>query len=103
MKEYAIYIRNGQGCPYILDKFKTLESVKSTLYNMVQLEEERERPYFVDNDFFNNKYNISIKLKYFQIREREVSDWEVFTSKNTIQGNTKKIIFLNSYKNLLTK
>ena len=37
------------------------------------LEQERQRPYFVDNEFYNNIYNISTKLKYFCIVEREIT------------------------------
>ena len=41
---------------------------------MIFLEEERQRQYFVDNKFSKNKYNITTKLKYFCIKEREVSN-----------------------------
>ena len=87
----------------MLDKFKTIESAKVKLLEMVQLEEERERPYFVDNTFWKNKYNIAIKLKYFQIREREISEWKIFSNEDIIQDVNKKITYINSYKNLLTK
>ena len=99
MKEYGIYIRNGQGSPYMLDKFKSIESVKAKLLEMIQLEEERGRPYFVDNDFWNNKYNIAIKLKYFRIIERDVTGWSSFTSDNFSKEKSHKIIYLNSFKN----
>ena len=58
MKEYCIYIRNGGGMPYILNTFKDLNTAKIKLYEMISLEIERNRPYFVDNDFYDNKYNI---------------------------------------------
>lgn len=64
-KEYGIYIRQGQGKPYMLQTFNDINLAKIKLFEMIALEEERERPYFVDNDFYNNKYNISIKLIYF--------------------------------------
>ena len=74
-KEYSIYIRNGQGTPYILDIYNNLDSAKLKLYDMIQLEETRERPYYVDNDFFDNKYNIAVRLKYFYTD----SDYDVFS------------------------
>ena len=49
MKEYCIYCQISSGKPFIL-------VAKIALYNMVSLEEERGRTYYVDNDFFKNKY-----------------------------------------------
>lgn len=87
----------------MLDKFKTIESAKAKLFEMVQLEEERDRPYFVDNDFWSNKYSIAIKLKYFQIREREISEWGIFSSKNSNQFENNNILYINFHNKLLTK
>ena len=39
---------------------------------MISFEEERQKPYFLDNDFYDNKYNISTKLRYFCIKEGRV-------------------------------
>ncbi len=62
---------------------------------MISFEEERQRPYFVDNDFFNNKYNISTKLRYFCIRVRDVTDWEKYSEEKEIcQSN---IIYFNGF------
>lgn len=47
---------------------------------MVDLERERRRPYFVDLDFFNNDYSQYISGKYFQIVERDVTDWNKIKS-----------------------
>ena len=53
MKEYCLYIRQYNGRPYTIDVCNSIEKVKTTLYNIIQTEEERQRPYFVDNDFFD--------------------------------------------------
>lgn len=103
MKEYSIYIRKGSGTPYMIHFFNNIESAKIKLYDMIQLEEDRQRPYFVDNDFFNNKYNTSTKLKYYCIKEREVSEWQNYSEEKSNQENNNKIIFLNNYKKVLTK
>lgn len=103
IKEYGIYIRNNQGSPYMLDKFKTIESVKLKLLEMIQLEEERDRPYFVDNDFWKNKYTIAVKLKYFQVREREISEWEIFSGENSNKYENNNIIYINFHKKHLTR
>ncbi len=94
MKEYGIYIRKGSGTPYMIHFFDNIESAKIKLYEMIKLEEERQRPYFVDNDFFDNKYNISTKLKYFCIKQREVSEWNNY-SKEKSEKNNNKILYLN--------
>jgi len=67
------------------------------------LEEERKRPYFVDNDFFHNKYVMVGKLKYFCIKERDVSEWNTYSERESKKVNSNKIIFLNDFKNVLTK
>lgn len=102
MKEYSIYIRQGEGTPYIIGTYKDIFSVKTALYDMVSLEEERQRPYFVDNDFFNNQYNIQTKLKYFKIIVRDVTDWEKYSS-DFEEKNNSKIILLKDFKKTLTK
>ena len=96
-KEYGIYIRQGQGKPYMLKIFNDIDIAKIMLYEMISLEEERERPYFVDNDFYNNKYNISIKLRYLCIKEREVTEWEKYSEENKAIKNN--VIYFNNFEN----
>lgn len=52
VKEYCIYCRYNGGTPFIQGIYKNLEAAQRQIYDMVALEEERERIYFVDNDFF---------------------------------------------------
>lgn len=103
MKEYGIYIRQYSGTPYMIHIYDNITSAKLKLYEMIQLDEERQKPYFVDNDFYNNKYNISIKLKYYCIKEREVLEWKNYSEEKNNRENDNKIIFFNNYKNVLTK
>ena len=100
MKEYCIYIRHGHGIPYILDTFNNIDSAKAKLYDMVSLEELRQRPYFVDNDFFENSYNIQTKLKYFKILVRDITDWGEYSEKNKQEYNSNIIYFKNFQKSL---
>lgn len=103
MKEYGIYIRQGSGTPYMIHFFNNIDSAKLKLYEMIQLEEDRQRPYFVDNDFFDNKYNTSIKLKYFCIKERDVTDWQSYSKDKNNEEDSNNIIFLDFNKKVLTK
>lgn len=77
-KEFCIYIKNGMGTPYIQAPYRTFEEALIALNNMVSFEEERNRFYYVDNDFFNNKYPPNTMGKYFCIKERCVEEWEKY-------------------------
>lgn len=76
MIEYAILIRNGNAEPYYLEKYNTFDSAKSALETIVEFEEKRLRPYFVDNDFFVNKYPPLLNAKYLCIVSREVTSYK---------------------------
>lgn len=82
-KEYTILCIYGRGQPFYLRDYKTLESAKSALYEIILTEEKRKRVYYVDNDFFENKYQIGLQAqKYFCIQEREVTEWKKSYSQN---------------------
>jgi len=59
--------------------YNNIDSAKTMLYQMIQLEEERRRPYFVDNDFYKNKYGLVSNVKYMRIKVREVSEWDTYS------------------------
>lgn len=99
MKEYSIYIRNRNGSPYCLKQYSNIEEAKKVLYEMIQLEEERHRPYYVDNDFFVNKYNHINNLKYFCIKVRDVTEWSEYSEEKVIEESYKKIIYMANFKN----
>ena len=79
MKEYSLFIQNGNAIPYILKTSNSINDIKLALYNIVSLEEERRRPYFVDNDFFQNKHSLVSNSKYLCIRVRDVSEWNKYS------------------------
>lgn len=76
MKIYTIFAGNI----HALHNYKTIEAAKLKLYELIQSENKNEQPYFVDNDFFENleinKY--SSKLKYYCIKESEISEWKKY-------------------------
>ena len=63
----------------MIDFHKNIESAKFAVSDIVSLEEERGRHYFVDNDYFENKYNFAGNLKYICIKERVVSEWSNYS------------------------
>lgn len=61
---------------------------------------ERKKMYFVDNDFYNNKYPDFCSTDYYCIKEREVSEWQQYkefklSNKNKIINFKKSIDILN--------
>lgn len=79
--------------------YNNILSAKQKLYEMIQLEEERGRPYFVDNDFFDNKYPCNLNLKYYCIKEREVSEFLKYSEEEHITKEKNKIVYFQNYKN----
>lgn len=102
MKQYGIYIQCNGGTPYMIHFYNDIESAKLKLYDIISVEEERGRPYFVDNDFFDNKYKyVTNKLKYFQIRERNVSEWNIYSEEQQQIMSLDNVLFFSDYnKNL---
>jgi len=92
-KEYTIFITCNGGMAYSLCTFNSLTDVMNSLKGMIQLENERHRPYYVLNDFYENEYPAFLNGKTFCIKERTVSDWEKY-SYNT----TKQETYNNVYK-----
>lgn len=102
MKEYSILIIHDGGCPYYLKNFNTFESCFEALENIISLEKERGRRYFVDNDYFENDYKFCgyENLKYISIKVREVTEWENFSKDNKIKNpndKNKKVVNILNY------
>ena len=92
-KEYTIYCVYNGGKPFNLLTFKSFNDALIHLYNIIDLEKERNRAYYVDNDFFNNIFPPNLQnLKYFCIKERDVSDWIKYKS---ISNKKNNIIYFN--------
>ena len=53
--------------------------------------------FFLDNDYFYNKYYYAGNLKYLCIQVREVTEWEKYSEvKNSIKNNNN-IVYLKNY------
>ena len=99
MKEYSIYIKQGSGTPYILHTYPNIFSAKMCIQRLVALEEERNRMYFVDNDYFHNRYSYAGNLKYMRIQVREVTEWENYSEMNNTKKENNIVYFKNYQKN----
>ena len=98
MKQYGIYIRCNGGTPYMIHFYDNILSAKQKLYDMIQLDEDRGRAYFVDNDFFFNKYTCNLNLKYYCIKERDVSEFTNYSEQKDNLNEKNKIIYFQNYK-----
>lgn len=78
MKEYTLFRRIGQGCPYVIHIRDNLFSVINDLNLMIEYDEDRGKQYFVDNDFYHNKYKFYPNIIYYCIKVREVTKWEKY-------------------------
>ena len=97
MKEYCIYIKQGAAKPYILNTYNNIQSAKEKLYDIVSLEIERQRPFFVDNNFYDNRYKLVGNLKYLKIMVRDISNWEEYSEEST-KNNSNNILYFMNYK-----
>lgn len=99
-KEFCIYTRYGNGKPFVIHYFDNILNAKLKLYEMISLNEERGRAYFVDNDFFENKYSICEKINYYCIKERNVTEFKKYSEleNNLKQKDNEKIILLEDFK-----
>lgn len=93
MFEYSIYTRVGTACPYISGKYNTLEQVMIRIGEIERKHNHYGQLFYIDNDFYQNKYNINITGIYYKVLRRPVADWEEFTT------NENCINICNYYKN----
>lgn len=98
MKEYILYLRHGKAKPFTFSTYKTIESAKADLFSKVQLEIERGRPFYVDNDFFDNKYDLGSNLYYMCIMERNVEEWQKYSQIKSNEETNNKIKYIWNYK-----
>ena len=96
-KEYTIYCMYGKGKPFFLSIYKTFFEAQAKLYEIIQLDEERHRIYYVDNNFFENKYKLGMQSNYYSIVERKVSEWEKYTAVNSKEKMRNKILAFTKF------
>lgn len=98
MLEYTLFLRHGNATPYTLGTYKTISAAKEKLYDIVDLEVKRHRPFYVDNDFFKNNYELGYNSFYISILEREVEQWHKFSQAESQESNNNKLVYINNYK-----
>ena len=79
--EYVIYCkRNYKSLPYLIPcQFSNLKEVK--LFITQNIEKRNDRygyTYYIDNDFYKNKYTQNLNGAYYKVLRRKVNDWKDF-------------------------
>lgn len=79
MKEYCIFVIYRGGTPYTVGSYNTFQLAQSALMNMISGFDQRGKIYYIDNDFFDNKYPLGLQSVYYQIQERDVTEWKKYS------------------------
>ena len=95
-KEYCIYIMCNGGNPYYIDCYDDLIQTKIRLNELIALEKERNRPYYVHNDFYKNEYPAMLNCKIFCIKQRTITDWEIYSEEKEKQQEEENNIPKNN-------
>ena len=78
--QYGVFKQVGDACPYITElRFDNLEGL---LYYIGEIERKHNRyrqPFYIDNDFYKNKYELREGGTYYKFLRRPVNDWEEFS------------------------
>ena len=80
--QYAIYCIVNKGCPYIAPRlFDNVMDVYNYIEELAKNNNRYHRTFYVDNDFYNNQYNLDTSNIYYKVLKRKVLDWEEFNTK----------------------
>ena len=82
--QYAVFKQVGSACPYITElHFDNLEALRYYIGEIEKKHNRYRQVFYIDNDFYNNKYEAREGGTYYKFLRRAVNDWEEFT-KETI-------------------
>lgn len=76
MIQYSIYTVYNGGRPYYGVEYTSLSECREALESIIKYHEKHHHLYYIDNDFFNNKFQYLDKCYYYSIHCREVSEWD---------------------------
>ena len=93
MKEYCILVICKGGSPYTIGNYANISSAKQALMNMISDFDQRRKIYYIDNDFYNNKYPLGLQNSiYYQIQEREITEWKKYEENESNLESKCKIL-----------
>lgn len=87
--EYGCYIQNKGAMPYIAGwRGSSIEDVYRYIAEIEKRHNRYRQHFYIDNDFYNNKYNNSDYVYYYRFLIRKINDWDTFH----IRKNLFKIV-----------
>ena len=94
--EYALYCRVGSATPYIVPrKFNDMSDVLRFIDELEKRHNRYHQIFFIDNDFYENKYSINHNGTYYKFLRRKVFDWEEFIAD---EGTINRVKIIQLYK-----
>lgn len=78
--EYCLYIQVNNALPYItqLAYMTTINDLHRKIQEIEKKHNRYKQRFYIDNDFYDNKYSIKSGGTYYKFLRRPVADWEEF-------------------------
>lgn len=90
--EYVFYIRHNNACPFLSHIYHDFNDVLKEISDIEKKANRYNWIFYIDNDFYNNYYNINAGGTYYKVLRRAVNDWEELDSKS----KRNNIYFINN-------
>lgn len=74
--EYCLYVKNGNACPYIARTFTDMFAIYQFIDEIEKKHNRYNRVFYIDNEFYKNRYSLNIEGIYYKFLKRKVNDWE---------------------------
>ena len=83
--EYTLYVQMKAGTPYIgVWRSESLQDVYAEIGEIEKKHAKIQLPFYIDNDFYQNKFsNIQVGC-YYKFMQRKVNDWETLKTKENV-------------------
>ena len=91
--EYTCYVQVKNGCPYI--GIWRGESIADVYRDILQIEKRHNRykqHFYIDNDFYINKYKDNDFVYYYRFMFREVNNWQTLCLKDNADKSDNKVL-----------
>ena len=98
-KEYCIYRINNGGTPFVVDYYHNPISAELRVRELVNEWERKGLHYYIDNDFFENKFSSNEKhLFYCCIKVRDVGYWGNYYSNDLNKSNSHNCKIISFFR-----
>lgn len=74
--QYAVYCKYQGGSPYIKTVLDNKEQLDQYIESIVNRHNQFHHIFYIDNDFYDNKYPKDLQGIYYKVLKRKVNDWE---------------------------